>query len=61
MSKSASVDASVEIITLLLSAGARVQGSDDLYLAALHGRMHLLRLLLESKGADGNEMGLNIA
>ena len=56
-STSASVEASVEIVTLLLSAGARVQGSDALHLAALHGRMHLLRRLLESKTADVNEIG----
>ena len=48
--------ASVEIIDMLLHAGATVHESDALHIAAMKARTDILRRLLDS-GADVNEIG----
>lgn len=53
-------DASPVMLKMLLDAGATMQGSDALHVAALNGRVDALRLLLDN-GADVNEIGFEYA
>ena len=52
--------ASLEIIDLLLHSGSTIQESDALHIAAMKGRMDVLRRLIDS-GADVNEVGFEYA
>lgn len=52
--------ASLEIVDMLLSAGAAVQRSDAPHVAARRGRVDVLRRLLD-RGADVNEIGFEYA
>lgn len=60
LASAAEYGASVEIVDMLLRAGATVQGSDALHVAALKGRVDVLCRLLDS-GADVNEIGFEYA
>ena len=48
--------ASLDVVNTLLDAGAIVQGSDALHVAAMKGRVDILQRLLDS-GVDVNEVG----
>lgn len=52
----ANFDASLEIVEMLLVAGADLQGSDALQTAAARGRVDLVRMLLK-KGAHIDALG----
>ena len=49
--------ASLEMVEMLLQAGATVRGSDALHVAAMKGRVDVLRRLLLADGVDVNEIG----
>lgn len=56
LATAAEYDASLEIVEMLLAAGADLDGSDALQTAAARGRVDLVRLLLE-KGANIDALG----
>ena len=56
LATAAEYDASLEIVEMLLAAGADLEGSDALQTAAARGKVDLVRLFLE-KGADIDALG----